>query len=291
MSQCLRAAEMMFNRPMPPPAILSPLKRKSVDDPPDHDAKRQAVFSPREPSPRGHPFSPGLLPAPGAQPVNIQPRPNGYGPAPATSATSAPSVSAAPYNPTPTGRRRGRPPKSVQNTWQVSTYPAIHLAPIAPAPVRMTTPQPLSPGLRAPLAHPAALQAPPDPKPKRKALPDIAPRPAAKPPSLGPAIKSPAAPDAEYQSRREYYRPENVDAAAREQPPVSTHCPAPVLPPPQSPLPRQRPSPPRDPAHPALAAPTDRRETPPADSSQTVKSGSHASTSASGSGGSGGSGG
>jgi hypothetical protein len=170
-----------------------------------------------------------------AQPVNIQPRPNGYS---SVSLAPSPSVTAAPYNPAPI-RRRGRPPKSVQNTWQVSTYPPIVPAPIAPSPTSNIAPQPHSPGLRAPGPYQSAPSIPSDPKPKKKALPEIAPRPPPGAPNLEPAVRSPL-PGGEYSdrreeaSRREYYQPQAPEPTARESP-ISTH--APILPKPRSPHP------------------------------------------------------
>ncbi|KAK4158426.1 hypothetical protein C8A00DRAFT_39398 [Chaetomidium leptoderma] len=245
MSQCLHAAESMFGMPMPPP-VISSLKRKSLGDLPDYVSdsnKRQAIASPGEMSPRAFPPGPNMQPASGAHPVNIQPRPNGYAPAlPAPT----PSISSAPYNPAPTGRKRGRPPKSVQNTWQVSTYQHITPAPIAPSPVSATAPQPHSPGLRGHPAHQLPAQGLPDPKLRKKALPEIAPRPAQGVPSAEPAVRSPAVPAAEYQtwrdetSRREHYQVQASEPPPRERPacPASTY--AQILPRPRSPFPHPR---------------------------------------------------
>ena len=270
MSQCLRAAEMMFNTPMPPP-VISPLKRKSLGEFPDHVFKRQAVVSPGETSPRGLALNASTLPTAGTQPVNIQPRPNGHGPAPLA---PTPSVSAAPYNPTSTGRRRGRPPKSIQNTWQVSTYPPITRAPIAPSPAPMIASQPHSPGLRGHPAYHAAHQGPSDPKLKKKVLPEIAPRPAQGLSSSETAARSPAIPGAEYQSwreettRREYYQLQGAETGARELP-LPGHTP--ILPQPRSPHPHP---PPRE-LRPVLPQPTQPRGTPPTTSPETVKRESH----------------
>ncbi|GAB1320233.1 hypothetical protein MFIFM68171_10443 [Madurella fahalii] len=276
MNQCLHAAEIMFNMPMPPP-VISPLKRKSLGDLPDHFSKRQAVASPGDASPRGLSLG-ALQPAVGAHPVNIQPRPNGYGSAPLA---PSPSVSAAPYNPAPT-RRRGRPPKSVQNTWQVSTYPPISPAPIAPSPAPAIAPQPHSPGLRAAPAYQAAPQMPSDPKPKKKPLLEILPRPAQGTPGLEPAARSPI-PGGEYQdrreetTRREYYQAQAAEPTARE-PPMSSHLQNQILPRPRSPHPHPSS---REPiARPALTDPAHFRETPPATPLEPVKNEGHTTTAA-----------
>lgn len=265
----------MFNTPMPPP-VISSLKRKSLGDLPDHVSKRQAVGSPGEMSPRALPLSSGVLPAPGAQAVNILPRPNGYAPAPLA---PSPSVSATPYNPAPPGRRRGRPPKTVQNTWQVSTYPPTAPVSIAPSPAPTITPQPHSPGFRG---HPyqAAHQGPLDPKPKKKVLPEIAPRPAQGVPSLEPAVRSPAIPGAEYQTwreetsrRPEYYQLQGAETMGRE-----SHGPGhtPILPRPRSP----HRHPPSSQPRPILPEPTQPRGTPPATLPDTAKRESHTTTAA-----------
>lgn len=270
MSQCLHVAETMFNSPMPPPPVFSPQKRKSAGDLPDYaSAKRQAIASPGEVSPRGFPLGPNIQSAPGAQPVNIQPRPNGY--AQSAPALTPPSVSASPYNPAPTGRRRGRPPKSVQSTWQVSTYPPIAPSTTAPNP----TSQPHSPGVHVHPAHQPPFPGLPDPKSRKKALPEIAPRPAQGMSGVDPAAKSPAVPGAEYQnwreetSRREYYQVQAADAPSRERPPASTY--PPILPRPRSPLP-----PPRDLARPASTEPRPFTATPPTNPSEPVKTESQA---------------
>ncbi|KAK3901046.1 hypothetical protein C8A05DRAFT_16717 [Staphylotrichum tortipilum] len=247
MSQCLHAAETMFREPMPPP-LISPLKRKSLGDLPDYVSKRQAIASPGEVSPRGFAPGPGLQPATGPHPINIQPRPNGYALAPPA---PSPTVSAAPYNPAPTGRRRGRPPKSSQGTWQVSTY-----QPITPAPIA-------HPGLHVPQAQqPPPAHPVPDPKSRKKTLPEIAPRPAQVLPTT----------EAEYQNwrdetyRREYYQ---VQSTAEPPPPRGdrpTSMYAPILPRPRSPLPPMRELP-----RPASAEPRQFRATPPANTAEPAK--------------------
>ncbi|KAL2257950.1 hypothetical protein VTK26DRAFT_8928 [Humicola hyalothermophila] len=272
MNQCLRAAEVMFDAPMPPP-VITPLKRKSLGDLPDHVTKRQALSSPGETSPRGNPYNANVLPAVENQLPSIQPRPNGYAPLAPT-----PSVSAAPYNPAPSSRRRGRPPKSIQNTWQVSTYPHISPAPIAPSPAPTGTSQPHSPNLRGPPAYSTAQPGVPDARAKKRALPDIAPRPTQGLPSTEVSSRSPAMPNAEFQpwreetSRREYYQTHShgTESTPREAP-APTH--APILPPPRSPHPQ--PSPPRESARPALTESTISRGGPPATSPGTVKTEVH----------------
>ncbi|KAL2127425.1 hypothetical protein VTI74DRAFT_10753 [Chaetomium olivicolor] len=251
LSQCLHAAEIMFNAHMPPP-VISPLKRKSLGDLPDYASKRRAVESPGDVSPRGLPLSANFQPSGGAQ-VSIQPRPNGY---PSAPLAPSPTVSTTPYNPIPPARRRGRPPKAAQPAWQVSTGPKS----IAPSPAPAS--QPLSPGLMH-SAHQTSGYLPPDPKVRKKALPEIAPRPAQGPPSGEPAVRSPAVPGGpEYQnwreetSRREYYHLQSGEPAARERP-ASTY--APILPRPLSPYP-----PSREPPRPASTEPRHYRETPPA---------------------------
>lgn len=271
MSQCLYTAEMMFNTPMPPP-FITPLKRKSLGDLPDHVTKRQALSSPGETSPRGHQFGTNILPPVESQPANIYPRPNGYAPLAPT-----PSVSAAPYNPAPTGRRRGRPPKSIQNTWQV-TYPPISPVPIAPSPATAGTPQPHSPGPRGAPAYSAAHQGLPDPRPKKRPLPEIAPRPTQGLSTVEPASRSPPIPNAEFQTwreetnRREYYQPHGAESTPRE-----GH--GPILPRPRSPHPQSPFL--RESTRPALTEPAQSRKTPPSTSSETAAREGHTETSAS----------
>ncbi|KAK4099048.1 hypothetical protein N658DRAFT_203606 [Parathielavia hyrcaniae] len=279
MGQCLHAAETMFNTPMPPPPSIPTLKRKSLGDLPDFVAsKRQAVASPGEVSPRGPSLSANPQPGP---PANIQPHPNGFAPAPPTPAPPppVPSISASPYNPTPVTRKRGRPPKAVQGaTWQVSTYPPISPAPIAPSPVASSAPQPHSPGLQHPPGHQAPFQGP-DPKARKKALPEIAPRPTYGGPGSEPPVRSPAkvaaAVGGEYQSRRdetsrrEYYQAQGADApaSARDRP---TSMYAPILP---------RPELSPELARPASVGPRrDLREPPPRTSAEPLKNESRPAT-------------
>lgn len=257
MSQCLHAAEVMFQAPMPPP-VISPLKRKSLGDLPDYVSKRQAVASPGEVSPRAfHPAS--IQSASGAHPVNIQPRPNGYVPSPPT---LAPAVSASPYNPAPTGRKRGRPPKAIQSTWQVSTLHPLTPAPTAQSPATTAAPQPHSPGVYA-YQPPSSNHGLPDAKLRKRALPEIAPRPAAEPP-----VRSPAVPGTDYQNwrddtmRKEYYQGQAAEPPARERPPSNY---APILPRPRSPLPPMRELP-----RPASTEPRHFRATPPEASPETA---------------------
>ena len=273
----------MFGEPMPPPPVISLLKRKSLGDLPDYSSKRRAIASPGDVSPRGFlpPPYQQPLPAAAANLVNIQPRPNGYVPPPPT-----PSSSASPYNPATTGRRRGRPPKSIQGTWQVATYPHLTPAPAAPSPVATTAPLPHSPVFHAhqtpqpshqspqqrpnqppnqppqssnqPL-HQPAVQGLPDSKPGKKTLQEIVPRPAQGQPTAEPAVRSPAT---EYQSwrdettRREYYQVQAAEPPARERP-ASAY--PPILPRPRSPLPSMR-----DLPRPASTEPRHFRATPPA---------------------------
>ncbi|KAL2017686.1 hypothetical protein VTK56DRAFT_1846 [Thermocarpiscus australiensis] len=277
MSQCLHAAEVMFNTPMPPP-IISPLKRRSVGDLAEHGSKRRAVASPGDTSPSGPSHSANVQPAVTTQPVNILPRPNGY---PTTTLVSSSTGSAMPIIPVQTGRRRGRPPKAVQNTWQVSTYPPLSPAPIAPSPAPTIAPQPHSPGLGATPAYQALPHGPPDPKMNKRPLPEIAPRPAQGVQSLEPAARSPLGPGREYQDRREepllreYYHAQSAEPAARE-PSSSAHTPR-ILPRPLSPHSH---SSWREPARPALTEPTDFREISPATPLEPMKNESHATTAA-----------
>ncbi|AEO57993.1 hypothetical protein MYCTH_2304906 [Thermothelomyces thermophilus ATCC 42464] len=251
MSQCLHAAEAMFNTPMAPPSpLVGSLKRKSLGDLPDYGAnKRQAILSPGELSPHG--FAPGPQSAPAAQPVNIQPRPNGYAPA---LQPAAPSVSAAPYNPSPTARRRGRPPKSAQSSWQISTYPSISPAPSAT--------QPNSPSLQShAVQHQPAAQSPAEPKRAKKALPEIAPRPLQALPTMEPGNRSPAVPGADYQhwrdetTCRDNYQLQATEPHPRER---STSSYTPIQPRARSPFP-----PSRDPARAASREPRHYTDTPP----------------------------
>jgi hypothetical protein len=268
MSQCLHAAEAMFQVPMPPP-VISPLKRKSLGDLPDYVSKRQAIASPDEVSPRGFIPGPGIQPAPGAHPVSIQPRPNGYVPGPPV---LAPAVSASPYNPTPTSRKRGRPPKAIQNTWQVSTYQPITPAPAAPSPATTAAPQPHSPGVHA--HHGAySTHGMPDPRARKRALPEIAPRPV-----VEPLVRSPAVPGADYQNwrdetaRKEYYHGQAAEPEIRERF-SSTYTP--ILPRPRSPLPPMRELP-----RPASAEPRHFGATPPASALGQAETDSESTTTA-----------
>ncbi|KAL2164192.1 hypothetical protein VTH06DRAFT_3407 [Thermothelomyces fergusii] len=234
LSQCLHAAEAMLNTPMAPPSPLTgSVKRKSLGDLSDYGAnKRQAISPLGEPSPRG--FVPVSQPAPAAQPINIQPRLNGY--APPAPQPALPSVSATPYNPSSSGRKRGRPPKSAQTSWQVSTYQSISPAPSAP--------QPNSPSLQPHAAHQPAAQSPVDPKQwVKKALPEIAPRPVQILPPMEPGDRSPAVLGAEYQNwrdetaRRDNYQLQATDPHPRER---STSSYTPIQPRPRSPVPPSR---------------------------------------------------
>ncbi|KAH6636245.1 hypothetical protein F5144DRAFT_172118 [Chaetomium tenue] len=272
MSQCLHAAEAMFNTPMPPP-LISPLKRPSLGELSDYGPnKRQALASPGEVSPRGFPPGPSSQPAPGTQPVNIQPRPNGFPPGlPAPS----PSVSATPYNPAPKARKRGRPPKSTQSTWQVSTYQNITPAPHPPSPA--FAPQPHSPHLPPPAAQQSPIQGQPDPKRAKKGLPEIAPRPPQGPPTAEPAAMLPGVPGAalEYQkwreetSRRDYYQLHTFEPPPRERPASF----APILPRPRSPLP-----PPRELPRGASTEPRHFAATPPPSAPEPVRNDSQTTT-------------
>jgi hypothetical protein len=272
MSQCLHAAEAMFNTPMPPP-LISPLKRPSLGELSDYGPnKRQALASPGEVSPRGFPPGPNSQPAPGTQPVNIQPRPNGFPPGlPAPT----PSVSATPYNPAPKARKRGRPPKSTQSTWQVSTYQNITPAPHPSSPA--FAPQPHSPHLPPPAAQQSPIQGQPDPKRAKKGLPEIAPRPPQGPPTAEPAAMLPGVPGAamEYQkwreetSRRDYYQLHASEPSPRERPTPF----APILPRPRSPLP-----PPRELARGASTEPRHFAATPPPSAPEPVRNDSQTTT-------------
>lgn len=272
MSQCLQAAEVMFNTPMQPP-LISPLKRQSLGELSDYGPnKRQAIASPGEVSPRGFPMGPNSQPAPGTQPVNIQPRPNGFlGGLPAPT----PSISASPYNPAPTTRKRGRPPKSAQSAWQVSTYQNITPAPHPSSPA--FAPQPNSPRLQPPAAQQSPVQGQPEAKRAKKGLPEIAPRPpqgapAAEPPALPPAVPGAAA---EYQkwreetARRDYYQVHATEPSPRERPSSF----APILPRPRSPLP-----PPRELVRGASTEPRHFTATPPPSATEPVKNESQPAT-------------
>ncbi|KAK3322426.1 hypothetical protein B0H66DRAFT_203403 [Apodospora peruviana] len=162
MNECYRAADLMFRaqpaQQIPPPTI-SPLKRPSVGDIGEHDAKRQALGSPGDVSPfsitrSNITQSPGVGHQQQQQPSYIQPRPpNGYPPLSTQQpiAVSSVTVSKPRVIPMP-GRRRGRPKKSDvshQNPsrLRIMPYPPISPAPpIAPSPRSVTTPQPHSPG-------------------------------------------------------------------------------------------------------------------------------------------------
>jgi hypothetical protein len=250
MDQCVRAAEAMFNEPLPRP-IISPLKRKSLalEDPPEFAAKRQAVASPSELSPSTFPPpSAGIqqgfqsAAAAGTPPGPVHQRPNGNSPTHSAPLSAAPPSaisyvsSTTAYNPAPAGRRpRGRPPKSAQQTWQVSTY-----QPIAPS---TASPQPHSPGIQGQVNSPRQPSAPglPDPQVKRKMLPEIAPRPSTGPSASGESANlSPALPGPDYQHwpeesmrRGDYYQVQSADHTLRDRPQSYP----PILPRPQSPYP------------------------------------------------------
>ncbi|KAK0732771.1 hypothetical protein B0T21DRAFT_200982 [Apiosordaria backusii] len=302
MYQCIRAAETMFNAPMPPP-LISPLKRKSFGDVSDQLPKRQALASPSEPPPHGLPYN--ATPAFAQHPVNIH-HPNGQptvalAPNPNTVPASAPT----PYPGPP--RRRGRPPKSENRSghWQITTsYPNITPAPIAPAPAPTPAPQPSSPSFRvqppiAPAPAPAPGQHPtPAPQPNspifriqaynrhsmpagsldsksgKKLLPEIAPRPTHGAPGVEQSARSPTRPMSEYQERREDTHrlppPPQAQGPPRptlREPSLSAH--APVLPPPQSPRSHPHPQ-----SHHRLDA-SRPRETPPPTPMEQVKQESH----------------
>ncbi|KAK4192072.1 hypothetical protein QBC35DRAFT_262475 [Podospora australis] len=271
MNQCLRAAENMFNTPMPPP-LISPLKRKSFSDITDHFAKRQAIASPSEPPPSGMSYPPSAY-AP--QQVNIQPRPNGQGHQPSLSNPPAPAPATGPTPYPGPPRRRGRPPKSEsrQGNWQVTTpYPPITPAPapLAPAPASapVLAPQPNSPSFRV---QPPYRYSMPDPKTGKKLLPEIAPRPPHGVP-LDPPMRSPTVPGSaggEYQERRdEGHRMEPPHSQSRQPMREITLPPhPPVLPPPRSPHPQHQ--------HHPLDAPRP-RETPPTTPREPLKQESHA---------------
>ncbi|KAK4146306.1 uncharacterized protein C8A04DRAFT_25813 [Dichotomopilus funicola] len=257
MSQCVHAAEVMFDTPMPPP-IISSLKRKSLGDLPDPYPKRQAVASPGEVSPRG--FTPGSIlhqQPPPPPPVNIQQRPNGY--SPALPAPAPPAVTS-PYNPTPPPRKRGRPPKSAQSAWQNVT-PA-HIAP-SPAPTGQSQ-QPHSPGLQTHTTYQhQATQGHPEVKRSKKPLPEIAPRPTQGMAAPEPSLRSPAMSGGEFQSwreetgRRDNYQLLGAEGQARDRP---------LLPRPRSPLP-----PARDLMRAGSAEPRRFASTPPPSATEPVK--------------------
>ncbi|KAK0711482.1 hypothetical protein B0H67DRAFT_291491 [Lasiosphaeris hirsuta] len=248
MSQCLRAAEGMFHMPFPPPAIS--LKRKSVGDLGDHASKKQAVGSPGD-SPYAVPRTVSTqLPGAG-QPVNIQPRPNGY-----PLALNAPTTPITPItqNVVLPPRRRGRPPKAEsqarQSVSQTAHYQPISPAPIAPspapapAPALAFTPRPHSP---AP-AYQVWSTTPTEPKSKRKGRPPASDKPLpleAVPRTVHPTpVPETDAKQVATGSRTEY--PDWSDrVAAREQPqlgPARRDLPLPPMntslpPPPRSPQP------------------------------------------------------
>lgn len=178
MSQCLRAAETMFDKQFLPP-VMPMFKRKSFDETSEQILKRQAVMSPMERQAYPAPRSFGSQNASTAQPVSIQPRPspNGY-------AAASPSVSAAPVSVTPPvamppGRKRGRPSKADKearararaNVSQSAGYTPITPAPIAPLPAPPTPQQTYSPSPSATSAYQISSESAPEPKPNKKSRP------------------------------------------------------------------------------------------------------------------------
>ncbi|KAK0646282.1 hypothetical protein B0T16DRAFT_390740 [Cercophora newfieldiana] len=240
MNQCLRAAEAMFNMAIPPPAI-SPLKRKSISDMGDHASKKQAIGSPGEASQYAIPRnvstqSPGL-----GQPVNIQPRPNGYPPPTLTPSTPITPIS---QNVVLPPRRRGRPPKAEtlarQGAQQPAHYPPISPAPIAPSPVPHLAPRPPSPSYQVWSATP------PEAKSKRKGrqsagdkqlpLPETVPRTIHGAPSSEPDTRQIGGPSTEYLDWRE--RPPVREPFRGGPSPIPRESTLPpILPPPRSPQP------------------------------------------------------
>ena len=242
MNQCLRAAEAMFNMPIPLPAF-SPLKRKSIGEMGDHASKKQAVGSPGEASPYAIPrnvstHSPGI-----GQPVNIQPRPNGYPPPTHTPNTPITPIS---QNVVLPPRRRGRPPKAEtlarQGAPQPAHYPAISPAPIAPSPVQNIAPRPPSPGP----AYQVWSATPPETKLKRKGrqsggdkqlpLPETVPRTIHGTPSSDPDTRQMAGPNPEYLDWRERASTQEPFRGGPSPIPRESTLP-PILPPPRSPQP------------------------------------------------------
>ncbi|KAK3379804.1 hypothetical protein B0T24DRAFT_169725 [Lasiosphaeria ovina] len=278
MNQCLRAAENMFSTPIQPPAI-QPLKRRSLGDIGDHIPKKLAALHPLlgDTVPYSVPRNLGMQPTSPRQPVNIQPRPNGYAPA------TLPPTPGSVLNAAPTGRRRGRPPKSEvlarQAAPQMIAYQPISPAPIAPSPGPTIAPQPRSPGPGAGtgtgagvyLLYPASSPSLPDSKQKRKgrqsagdnqALLQSPPPGVQGAPSSEPGISRPGG--VEYHDWRE-------QATRQEQERISGPVPRePQLPPINSPLP-----PPRSPHPPPLGTATHARDTAAATLEQ-ARQGSHA---------------
>lgn len=277
MNQCLRAAESMFNMPIQPPTI-TPLKRKSIGDIGDHAPKKQVLGSPGEASPYAIPRnvstqSPGL-----GQPVNIQPRPNGFPPP-----TLPPNAPITPISQSVVlpPRRRGRPPKAEtlarQSAPQTAHYTPISPAPIVPSPIQAIAPRPQSPGP----AYQVWPAAPPDPKSKKKGRqtasdkqlppPETVPRTLQSAPGSETGTRQTVGPSAEYVDWRERtsgrepaQRPSVL--AARELsrelplPPIS-----PSMPPPRSPQPPLEPG-------------TQARETPTTTSLEQTRQGGHMAT-------------
>ena len=165
MNQCIRTAESMFNMPFAPPLIM-PLKRQSIVDIDDHISKKQAVVSHGDLSPYAIPRGFGGQAAGVPQPVNIQPRPNGYVPLPPKPRKSVASPTVA-----PTGRRRGRPSKAEslarQTASQIMPYQPITPAPITPSHGPTGTPQPHSPGYGVYSGHQISSASLSDPKPNK----------------------------------------------------------------------------------------------------------------------------
>ncbi|KAK3692904.1 hypothetical protein B0T22DRAFT_30480 [Podospora appendiculata] len=230
MNQCLRAAEAMFNTPIPAPAI-SPLKRRSVGDLNEHVSKKQAVASPGEAS------SPYAMPRNfSMQLPSIQPRPNGYPPMNPPVPAPAPTVVPA--------RRRGRPPKAEtmarQNTSQIIQYQPISPAPIAPSSGQAMAPQPQSPG---PGGYPGyQIVGVSDPKskkrgrqsgPERQILPETVPRIVQGTSGSETGARQAAAEYYDWREDREQRRNSGPGPVPLE-PPIAPHH---QLPPPRSPHP------------------------------------------------------
>lgn len=166
MSQCLRAAEAMFEKHFSPP-VMPVLMPKPVGD-----INQTAIPPPmeRQPYPAARSFQ--TRNATAAQPISIQPRPspNGY-PAPSPSTSSPPML--LPF--VMPGRKRGRPSKADReargraNASQSGGYTPISPAPIAPSPAPPTAQNTYSPGPSAAPAYQLSPGSAPEPRPKKKA--------------------------------------------------------------------------------------------------------------------------
>lgn len=175
MSQCLRAAESMFERHFTPP-VMPVLKPK-----PAFGDINQTAMSPMERP--AYPVSRSFEAhnAAAVQPISIQPRPSPNGhpvPSPFTSSPPVP-VSLPVVLPS---KKRGRPSKATREAWarakasasQSGGYTPISPAPIAPSPAPPQLQRTYSPSPSAASAYQISPGNVSEPRPKKKARTTVA---------------------------------------------------------------------------------------------------------------------